>query len=88
VRVIGDEGQQLGVMPLGDAIALARPQPGRRPRRSRPQCRPSGLPAGRLREVQVRAGKRQKENRKHHHANKVKEIQLSATIDPHDFQTN
>ncbi len=31
--------------------------------------------------------KRQKENRKHQHANKVKEIQLSATIDPHDFQT-
>ena len=31
--------------------------------------------------------KRLKENKKHQHANKVKEIQLSATIDPHDFQT-
>lgn len=31
--------------------------------------------------------KRQKEGRKHQHANKVKEIQLSATIDPHDFDT-
>jgi translation initiation factor IF-3 len=31
--------------------------------------------------------KRQKESRKHQHANKVKEIQLSATIDPHDFKT-
>lgn len=29
--------------------------------------------------------KRQKESRKHQHANKVKEIQLSANIDPHDF---
>lgn len=31
--------------------------------------------------------KRQKENRKHQHGNKVKEIQLSASIDPHDFAT-
>jgi translation initiation factor IF-3 len=29
--------------------------------------------------------KKDKESRKHQHANKVKEIQLSATIDPHDF---
>ena len=29
--------------------------------------------------------KKDKEARKHQHANKVKEIQLSANIDPHDF---
>ena len=29
--------------------------------------------------------KKDKESRKHQHANKVKEIQLSASIDPHDF---
>jgi translation initiation factor IF-3 len=29
--------------------------------------------------------KRDKESRKHQHANKVKEIQLSPNIDPHDF---
>jgi len=29
--------------------------------------------------------KKEKESRKHQHANKVKEIQLSPTIDPHDF---
>ena len=29
--------------------------------------------------------KREKESRKHQHANKVKEIQLSPNIDPHDF---
>jgi translation initiation factor IF-3 len=29
--------------------------------------------------------KKEKEARKHQHANKVKEIQLSPTIDPHDF---
>lgn len=30
--------------------------------------------------------KKDKETKKHQHANKVKEIQLSANIDPHDFQ--
>ena len=29
--------------------------------------------------------KKDKESKKHQHANKVKEVQLSATIDPHDF---
>ncbi|MGI8966991.1 MAG: translation initiation factor IF-3, partial [Limisphaerales bacterium] len=29
--------------------------------------------------------KQEKDAKKHHHANKVKEIQLSARIDPHDF---
>jgi translation initiation factor IF-3 len=29
--------------------------------------------------------KKEKETKKHQHANKVKEIQLSANIDPHDF---
>jgi len=29
--------------------------------------------------------KKEKESKKHQHANRVKEIQLSATIDPHDF---
>src|SRR5205823_4404730 len=29
--------------------------------------------------------KKDKEAKKHHHANKVKEVQLSPSIDPHDF---
>src|SRR5688572_31370336 len=29
--------------------------------------------------------KKEKESKKHQHANKVKEVQLSANIDPHDF---
>jgi translation initiation factor IF-3 len=86
VRVIGDEGQQLGVMPLGDAIALARNQAVDlvevAPNAAPPVCRLVDF--GKYKYEQE---KRQKENRKHHHANKVKEIQLSATIDPHDFQT-
>lgn len=86
VRVIGDDSQQLGVMPLGDALGLARTRgvdlvevaPNANP----PVCRLVDF--GKYKYEQE---KRQKESRKHQHANKVKEIQLSATIDPHDFKT-
>lgn len=84
VRVIGDEGQQLGIMSLSDAISLAR---------SRgvdlveiaasavpPVCRVVDF--GKFKYEQ---GKREKESRKSQHANKTKEIQLSTKIDPHDF---
>jgi translation initiation factor IF-3 len=84
--VIGDEGQQLGVLPLAEAINQARAKgvdlvevaPNAVP----PVCRIVDF--GKYKYEQE---KRQKESRKHHHANKVKEIQLSATIDPHDFKT-
>ena len=84
VRVIGTDGQQLGVIPLADAINLARAKgvdlveiaatavP--------PVCRLVDF--GKFRYEQA---KKDKEARKHQHANKVKEIQLSPQIDPHDF---
>lgn len=86
VRVIGDDNQQLGVVPLADALNMSRARgvdlvevaPNANP----PVCRLVDF--GKYKYEQE---KKQKESRKHHHANKVKEIQLSATIDPHDFQT-
>jgi translation initiation factor IF-3 len=84
VRVIGTDGQQLGVISLADAINLARANgvdlveiaatavP--------PVCRLVDF--GKYRYEQA---KKDKEARKHQHANKVKEIQLSPQIDPHDF---
>lgn len=84
MRVIGTDGQQLGVLPLADAINLARAKgvdlveiaatavP--------PVCRLVDF--GKFRYEQA---KKDKEARKHQHANKVKEIQLSPQIDPHDF---
>jgi translation initiation factor IF-3 len=86
VRVIGDEGQQLGVIPLSEALSLSR-QKGVdlveiAPNAVPPVCRL--IEYGKYKYEQE---KRQKEGRKHQHANKVKEIQLSANIDPHDFQT-
>ena len=84
VRVIGFDGTQLGILPLADAIreaqkhgvdlveiaATATP----------PVCRV--VDYGKFRYEQA---KKDKESKKHQHANKVKEVQLSPQIDPHDF---
>ncbi len=83
VRVIEDK-KQLGILPLGDAINLARARgvdlveiaPNANP----PVCRLVDF--GKYR---YELAKQEKEARKHQHANKVKEIQLSPNIDPHDF---
>jgi translation initiation factor IF-3 len=84
VRVISDEGQQVGILSLHDAIRLAQARgvdlvevaPTAQP----PVCKLMDF--GKFRYEQA---KREKEARKHQHATKMKEIQLSASIDPHDF---
>lgn len=85
VRVIGDEGRQLGVMSLGDALTLARQQGVDlveiAANASPPVCRLVDF--GKFRYEQA---KRDKDTKKHQHANKVKEIQLSVKIDPHDAE--
>jgi len=84
VRVIGIDGTQHGVMALGDALNLARASgvdlvevaANAVP----PVCRVVDF--GKYRYEQA---KRDKESKKHQHANKVKEVQLSPKIDPHDL---
>ena len=85
VRVIGPDGAQVGVLPLHEAIRMAR---GNNmdlvevaPNANPPVCRI--IDYGRYRYEQ---SKREKESRKHQQAGRVKEIQLSASIDPHDFK--
>lgn len=84
VRVIGTDGQQLGVLGLGEAINLARSHGVDlveiAPNATPPVCRL--VDYGKFRYEQA---KKDKEAKKHQHANKVKEIQLSPTIDPHDL---
>jgi translation initiation factor IF-3 len=84
VRVVGHDGKQLGVLALGEAINLARTHGVDlveiAPNATPPVCRL--VDYGKYRYEQ---SKKEKEAKKHHHANKVKEIQLSPTIDPHDF---
>jgi translation initiation factor IF-3 len=84
VRVIGLDGKQLGILSLGDAINLARSQgvdlveiaANANP----PVCRV--VDYGKFRYEQ---SKRDRESKKHQHANRVKEVQLSPNIDQHDF---
>lgn len=84
VRVIGIDGSQAGVMSLNDAISLARRHGVDlvevAPNATPPVCRVVDF--GKFRYEQ---SKKEKESKKHQHANKVKEIQLSPNIDPHDF---
>jgi len=84
VRVIGVDGKQLGILSLGDALTMARNNgvdlveiaASATP----PVCRLVDF--GKFRYEQA---KRDKESKKHQHANKVKEVQLSPKIDPHDL---
>ena len=84
VRVVGHDGKQLGVLALGEAINLARAHGVDlveiAPNATPPVCRL--VDYGKYRYEQ---SKKEKEAKKHHHANKVKEIQLSPSISPHDF---
>jgi translation initiation factor IF-3 len=84
VRVIGDEGKQLGVMSLGQALTLARSQGVDlvevAATANPPVCRL--VDYGKFRYEQA---KRDKESKKHQHATRVKELQLSPKIDPHDL---
>ncbi len=84
VRIIGKDGSQLGILTLPDALTLAR-QEGVdlveiAPNATPPVCRLVDF--GKYR---YELAKQDKESKKHQHSNKVKEIQLSPTIDPHDF---
>ena len=84
VRVIATDGKQLGVLQLGDALNMARAAGVDlveiAPNATPPVCRL--VDYGKYRYEQA---KRDKESKKHQHANKVKEVQLSPKIDPHDL---
>src|SRR5204862_5224791 len=84
VRVIGVDGKQLGVLSLGEALTMARTNGVDlvevAANATPPVCRLVDF--GKYRYEQA---KRDKESKKHQHANKVKEVQLSPKIDPHDL---
>jgi translation initiation factor IF-3 len=78
------DGQQVGVLSLHEAIRMAQSNGVDlveiAPTATPPVCRI--VDYGKFRYEQA---KKDKDAKKHHHANKVKEVQLSAAIDPHDF---
>jgi len=84
VRVIAVDGKQLGVIPLNEALAMARQHGVDLVEVSAnavpPVCRLVNL--GKFR---YEKAKKEKESKKHQHASTVKEVQLSPRIDPHDL---
>ncbi len=84
VRVIGVDLAQLGVFPLNEALAMARSHGVDlveiAATATPPVCRLVDF--GKYR---YELSKKDKESKKHQHANKVKEVQLSPQIDSHDF---
>lgn len=84
VRIISFEGKQLGIMTLAEALGLARAHSVDlveiAPNATPPVCRI--VDYGKFRYEQ---SKRDKESKKHQHATRVKEVQLSPKIDPHDL---
>lgn len=84
VRVIGPDGQQLGVMTLPDALNAARAK-GVDLVEVAPNANPPVCKLIDFGKYKYELNKKEKESKKHQHANKVKEVQLSPGIDPHDF---
>ncbi|MFI0435435.1 MAG: translation initiation factor IF-3 [Parachlamydiaceae bacterium] len=86
VRLISHTGEQAGVVPLYEALAMAEEQgldlveivPGSSP----PVCKVMNF--GKFRYDQ---SKREKENKKASHQIKVKEVKLKPNIDIHDLET-
>lgn len=85
VRLVGEDGEQLGIMPFNKALEMARERnldlanvaPQARP----PVCRI--MDYGRFKYEQ---SKREKESRKKQHVITVKEVQLRPQTEEHDYQ--
>ena len=84
VRVIAVDGKQLGIIPLTEALNLARQHAVDLVEIAAtavpPVCRLVDF--GKYR---YEMAKKEKESKKHQHASIVKEVQLSPRIDPHDL---
>ncbi len=86
VRLVGPEGEQLGIMSTADALSFAYEKGVDlvliAPQATPPVCR--AMDYGKYR---FESMKKEKEARKKQQVVKVKEIQLSCRIDTHDFET-
>lgn len=82
VRVLDEDKQQLGVMPLSDALRLAQSK-GLDLVEIAPNAMPPVCRIVNYGKLQYEESKSHKESR--NTGSKMKELQLSASIDPHDF---
>ncbi len=86
VRVIGNDGAQLGIMPIAKAQELAI-EANLDLVKIAPQAQPPVCKIMDYGKYKFEAAKREKENRKNQKVIELKEVRLSPTIDTHDFET-
>lgn len=86
VRVVNQEGEQLGVMSSEEALALAQSK-GLDLVNIAPMAQPPVCKIMNFGKYRFELQKREKENRKNQKIVNIKEVQLSPSIDTNDFNT-
>ncbi|MGN0550433.1 MAG: translation initiation factor IF-3 [Acutalibacteraceae bacterium] len=86
IRVIGNDGSQLGIMPASKALDMAAAQ-NLDLVKIAPQAKPPVCKIMDYGKYRFEQAKREKEARKNQRVVEIKEIRLSLNIDTHDFNT-
>ncbi len=86
VRVIDSEGNQLGVMPIEEAMRLAE-EKNTDLVKIAPQAKPPVCKIMDYGKYRFEQAKREKEAKKNQRVIEIKEVRLSLNIDTHDFET-
>ena len=86
LRIIGADGQQLGIMSAKEALAIAE-QKNLDLVKIAPQSNPPVCKIMDYGKYRFEQAKREKEARKNQHTVEIKEVRLSLNIDTHDFNT-
>ncbi len=86
VRLIGAEGEQLGIMGPGDALRIAESK-GLDLVKISPQAKPPVCKLMDYGKFRFEQSKKEKEARKNQHVTEIKEIRMSPGIDVGDFNT-
>jgi translation initiation factor IF-3 len=84
VRVINDDGEQLGVLPTSEALAMAEER-GLDLVEVSPKARPPVCKIMDYGKYMYQLNKRAKEAKKRQHVTVVKEIKMRPKIEPHDY---
>ena len=86
VRVIDSDGNQLGIMPIAEAMRLA-DEKNTDLVKIAPQAKPPVCKIMDYGKYRFEQAKREKEAKKNQRVIEIKEVRLSLNIDTHDFET-
>ena len=86
VRVIDSDGNQLGIMPIEEALRLAE-EKNTDLVKIAPQAKPPVCKIMDYGKYRFEQAKREKEAKKNQRVIEIKEVRLSLNIDTHDFET-